>query len=159
MKPFTKERITERCVINENDCWEWTGAHTPQGYGFIGHNYKLMYTHRLAHELWIGPIGENMSVCHKCDNPRCCNPDHLFCGTPLENSADMVLKGRNVLVRGENHWKSKLTDNDVIEIRDLLSKGMRGIRIAHMYDVSSSTISDIKKGKKWKHLLVKEEAV
>lgn len=72
---------------------EWTGA-TLKGYGQIGDGRCLRYTHRVAWELVNGPIPDGMHVCHHCDNPPCCNVDHLFLGTDADNNADMIAKGR-----------------------------------------------------------------
>ena len=159
-KPITKERITERVIINENGCWEWTGASIPAGYGFIASNRKMYYTHRVAYELWNGPIGEKMSVCHRCDNPCCCNPEHLFVGTAQDNALDMVRKGRCKNKKGEEHWNAIMTVEKVIEIKRLIKQGIRGNEIAKMFGVSQQVISAIKLGKCWTHvLLVEEEAV
>lgn len=84
-----------------DDCWEWVGTTNQKGYGYTAlsssgeKNGKKLYTHRLAYQLTYGPIPEGMHVCHKCDNPRCCRPDHLFLGTHQENMSDMVSKGRS----------------------------------------------------------------
>jgi hypothetical protein len=96
------------------DCWVFTGAKS-QGYGLIwaGRTGKpsdvgyynqrsLTPAHRAAYELWVGPIPEGMVICHKCDNPPCCNPDHLFLGTYVENMQDCSKKGRT-----GNRFKSR----------------------------------------------------
>lgn len=159
-KPITKERISENVVINENGCWEWSRTRLPAGYGLLGSNYKMHYTHRLAYQLWNGPIGEKMYVCHKCDNPPCCNPEHLFIGTSQDNALDMVRKGRCQAPKGEAHWKSIMTVEKVIEIKRLIKQKVRGTELAEMFEVSQQVISDIKRGKTWGHvLLVEEEAV
>lgn len=89
------ERLDARLLkgAEPGACWVWTGA-TLKGYGQIGDAGVVKYAHRVAYELAFGPIPDGLMVCHRCDNPPCCNPDHLFTGTALDNVADMVGKGR-----------------------------------------------------------------
>ena len=76
-------------------CWLWTaGTHT-RGYGRIRWNGKAQSAHRISWALAYGPISEDLYVCHKCDNPLCCNPSHFFLGTASENTNDMMSKGRD----------------------------------------------------------------
>jgi hypothetical protein len=81
-----------------DECWEWTGARFPYGYGHIAGSPKLgeprnLYAHRVAYELGFGPIPKGLFVCHSCDNPPCCNPKHLWLGTALDNARDRDAKG------------------------------------------------------------------
>lgn len=78
-----------------NGCWEFTGALNRSDYGVIGYQGKVVFTHRLAYQELVGEIPEGLFVCHKCDNPKCFNPDHLFLGTALDNTRDMIQKGRH----------------------------------------------------------------
>ena len=81
--------------INKTDkCWLWTGAFTNMGYGRIAINSTRLLAHRVSWQLFKGAIPENMEICHKCDNPACVNPEHLFLGTHKDNMLDMVTKKR-----------------------------------------------------------------
>lgn len=96
-KGITQSYILQRINKNkENDCWEWTGGTQSRGYGITGipKTRKKIVTHRASYEAFIGEIPKGLYVCHKCDNPPCCNPNHLFVGTQKENLQDMVRKGR-----------------------------------------------------------------
>lgn len=90
------ERIKANIKIDSiSNCWNWTGAKAAHGYGAITYKYKCQRVHRLSYESFIGPILNNLSVLHKCDNKSCCNPDHLFLGTQKDNISDMYRKGRS----------------------------------------------------------------
>jgi len=139
-----------------NDCWEWSGARDPNGYGRFYHgrgSYKL--SHRVAWELINGVIPGpsgllGMYVLHRCDNPPCCNPGHLFLGTHTDNMADMARKGRHADHRGERSSVSKLTLASVNAIRARLATGLEtNTAIALDYGVYNSTISMIKHRKRW----------
>lgn len=103
LKPRGREATFWAAVKKTDGCWEWTGYRrkSKQLYGSIMVNAKHMYAHRYSWLLHNGPIPDDMIVCHRCDNPSCVRPDHLFLGTDADNVADMVAKGRNS--RGEKH--------------------------------------------------------
>lgn len=106
--------------------------------------------HRLSYERFTGPIPEGLDVCHKCDHPPCCNPDHLFVGTRSENMQDMLAKGRGVT--GEDHPFSKLTDAAVIEIYRLREAGVKNIDIAERYSLHHGYVADLLGGRRRKQL-------
>jgi len=146
-------RFWDKVQLSEG-CWTWTGATTGHGYGVLskGRDVEgLISAHRLAYKITYGPIPCGMNVCHKCDNPRCVRPDHLFLGTQKDNVLDMINKGRQryKVCYGEDHGCAKLTTTQVIEIRDELKNGTRQVDLAARYSVTQATISHIKLGKKW----------
>jgi len=133
------------------ECWEWKG-NLQTGkfrYGRILYKKKTYLAHRLSAQIYIGNI-EGLVVCHKCDNPSCVNPNHLFLGTKGDNNRDRENKGRGVRKKGEEHPGSKLTKNDVDEIlRTYNSDAYTYKDIGNIYGVSPSTIGNIIRGEKW----------
>lgn len=136
-----------------DECWPWLGSLHPNG----GHGschyakYKERYAHRLAWFLTYGEILNGLKVLHHCDNPPCCNPAHLWLGTILDNLEDMRNKGRGAC--GEASGSAKLTEQEVLEIRHLYSKGDIGQRqLALNFGVEQVAISEIIRGNYWKHI-------
>lgn len=140
---WLRERIT---VDPLSGCWNWDRSRHRQGYGRYGVNIGGRvhghYAHRLAFELVHGDIPVGLSVCHRCDNPPCCNPDHLFAGTHNENMADRESKNRNVVYTGEDHGNAKLTNPEVVAIRRDHSLSAR--YLAEKHGVHISTIHNIR---------------
>lgn len=131
-------------------CWPWKGARNRQGYGrFAITSRKQGAAHRVALELFLGePLPADLMACHRCDNPPCCNPSHLFVGSALANKADCVAKRRHA--KGETHYKSKLTAADAIFIRE--ASGVTDTELADHFGVARSTIRAIRRRATWKHL-------
>lgn len=144
-EPFENKYI----VNQENGCWEWNRTIDVRGYGVIRVNGKKIKAHRLSYELKNGKIPDGLFVCHKCDNPRCVNPGHLFVGTTQENTADRNRKNRQM--RGVKHWCAKLTDDIVREIR---SKNMTSKEAFDVYGVNKGIFYNIRWRKTWKHITV-----
>jgi hypothetical protein len=99
MKPGPTEPLADRFWRKvkkgaPDECWPWTAYLAPRGYGMMTYAHKTKRSHRWAWELTNGPIPDGVYVCHTCDNPRCCNPTHLWLGTQFDNMRDMVAKGR-----------------------------------------------------------------
>lgn len=136
-----------------DECWEWQGARVRQGYGRMGTvGREIDGAHRVSYELHIGPIPAGMSVCHRCDNPPCVNPAHLFAGTQDENWADMRAKGRNSappIRLGHDNNTSKLTTAQVQEIRQRASDGVGPTPLAREFGVATSTIKRIVARRSW----------
>lgn len=114
-RPHTKESFKALTSIDDNGCWNFNGPITNTGYGRVGYNGKVYSAHRLSYIMFVGPVeNSKIFVCHKCDNPRCVNPDHLFLGTAKDNVHDMIKKGR----AGK---RGKITKVVTIEARQLVS--------------------------------------
>ncbi len=124
---FAVDRIYRRIDWSDYDgCWEWHGAHNKKGYGIISIDNRRICTHRLMYWVERGAIPAGMLVLHKCDNPKCCNPAHLFLGTAKENTQDMMKRGRGApppTHKGESCTWSKLTTAEVLAIKELHSLG------------------------------------
>lgn len=105
-----------------NACWEWTASKTGKGYGRIRWRGKTRRAHRVAFELTYGDIDDEIFVLHKCDNPPCCNPNHLFLGTQTVNIRDRDSKGRANYATNERHGMHKLTDVQVQRLREMYSE-------------------------------------
>lgn len=142
------ERFWDKVNITEG-CWLWTADHNGR-YGIaILPGRKRIFAHRASWELANGPIPKDMFVCHKCDNPLCVRPDHLFLGTPYDNVQDMIHKGRTNWPKGEVQGNSKLTE---IQVRAILKDPRPYVLIAKDYKIGPDSISRIKNGKRWKHI-------
>lgn len=144
----TPKRFWSKVDIGEVDkCWEWL-ASKPSGYGQFKINHKYWPAHRVVWKLTFGSIPERLQVCHHCDNPGCCNPYHLFLGTNRDNHLDAAKKGRKA--RGEGNGNSKLTEEEVLEIRELYAAG-KGTQqgLADKFGVTNPTVNYIVNGKTW----------
>jgi len=134
------ERVQGRLVVDDDTgCHLWTGAVNSAGYGVLLYLYKSYKPHRVMMNAQEGDI-----ICHKCDTPLCCNPDHLYKGTRSQNAYDVIKR--------TGHGCATLTVNQVIEIKRLLAAGVKGCEIAKLFNVKPPAISRIKTGKRWKHI-------
>lgn len=143
----------------ESGCWVWRLSKCGSGnaYGqvskFCGRRYLA---HRLAWELTNGPIPDGLQVLHKCDNPPCGNPDHLFLGTQADNCRDREQKGRGKgippYLPGELSNSAKLTNTQVREIRKLCDQGIKRVDIARKFNVSPGNIGFISKRETWRDI-------
>lgn len=167
-------------IDKSGECWIWTGPKVGIGYGKICINYKHLRAHRVSWELTHGPIPADLCVLHKCDNPACVRPDHLWLGTYADNNKDMVRKGRSAkgkrngrvkhpdrypagdqhysrqeperLARGESHGNAKLTEADVRQIRQDSETGITHRQLAARHNVSVYAIYSVIKRKTWAHI-------
>ena len=138
--------------LSPSDCWRWTG--TDSGYGHVYVKAAKLLAHRFSWELHFGPIPAGLCVLHRCDNPPCVNPAHLFLGTYADNTADMYAKGRHSRLRGADNPGAKLTWAQAEEIRFSV-RARRGSRqseitaAAQKYGVSCSTVRSCLRGERY----------
>lgn len=160
-------RILKRVVVDEvTGCWVWQGYKNKDGYGAIKIDRKVMVVHRVVYAIKVSEIPTGVFVCHRCDNPPCCNPEHLFLGTNAENIADRHAKGRDAkgdrngnrtcpetIQRGENRSGSKLTERDVIDIRSrYVPRFYSAYRLAREFGVSQRVVQLVIHRKLWSHV-------
>jgi hypothetical protein len=141
------ERFNTKYVVDEETgCWLWQDKLLYDGYGRLQVNGKNIKAHRFSYEYFIGPLDENLVICHKCSNRNCVMPDHLRQDTQKSNAIDMVkIKKQHIQI---------LSVEEVIEIKKALKQYYRGQcnDLAHYYKVNKRTISSIKKGISWSHV-------
>ena len=149
----TREERFWRFVRKRESCWEWTGAKTGAGYGQLRTGGITENAHRIAWEIANNkPVPSGLFVCHHCDNRSCVRPEHLFVGTCKENAEDMMRKGRHVIgigPRGSEVAVSKLTTEDVLEIRRLCEARVSQPATAKKFGVSTTVINNIAHRKAW----------
>lgn len=156
---FVKSKLAAH-TITDGDCWEYQGSRSEWGYGrftiYVNHfkpQKRKFIASRVAYAFFHGGDPGEHHVCHRCDNPACVNPDHLFLGTPLDNTQDMIQKGRAAPQDGENNSAHKLTEGLVREIVRRIRQGFNNKQIARDLPVTHSQVSLIRLGKSWKGLL------
>jgi hypothetical protein len=134
-----EERLSKRLTEGpKRKCWEWSGARNKANYGLVtGLDGRSKLVHRVSYERTNGPIPEGMVVCHKCDNPPCYNPDHLFLGTPADNNADKKRKRRG---GPYSQHRQKLEEQMRYEISLLLKGGVDNKRICTIYHISTQKL-------------------
>jgi len=135
----------------KTNCWIWKGSVDGSGYGQKSFRGKLKRTHRIFYELLVGRIPKDKLICHRCDCRLCQNPEHMFIGTNQSNQEDMIRKNRQRGPVGEKNSSSKLTVENVLEIRRLHSE--QSIKsLAQQFKVSKTTIERVINRTTWKHL-------
>lgn len=139
-------RFREKVSVVETGCWEWIGSRHRGGYGQVWLDGRVVQAHRLSFERHVGPIPPGMLICHRCDNPPCVNPAHLFLGTMADNAADMIAKGRwkAPAIKVVSDGLAKLHEDDVPEIRRRMADGESRASIARSLGVSRRTIGRVR---------------
>lgn len=153
-----------------NGCWEWLDKVDFDGYGrftvgsLVDNTKKCVRAHRFSYELSNGSIPKGLLVCHKCDNRKCVNPDHLFLGTQKDNVNDAIAKNRFVFntkyltpdkfcfYSGERNPQAKLSNEDVVEIRNLSASGWSTKSLSHKFNVSTYTITEVVRKKRFRNV-------
>lgn len=159
-----------RTLPAQNGCIEWSGNRDTTGYGRFCFKRRIELAHRAAWRLFKGPVEAGQCVLHKCDNPPCVNPDHLFLGDRGDNARDMSNKGRQWIQRnpsrradtlncppelrprGESHGNAKLSEADVLAIRRRAFMGESNKALAIDFNCTATLISQVVRGQIWKHV-------
>jgi hypothetical protein len=135
-----------------DECWEWTAHTQSKGYGMMWAGKSEVLAHRISWLIEFGNIPDGLLVCHHCDNRICCNPAHLFLGTPADNSRDMVVKHR---ARGRSRWgeenqNAKLTREQVVMMRAMsLDHTVSGVSLAKRFSITKTNVYAILANKAW----------
>lgn len=144
------DRFNEKYIVDkETGCWNWIACFEKSGYAqFTDKDGKPCRAHRFSYEHFVGPLDNNLEICHECNNKSCVNPRHLRQDTKSSNTIDKIYN--------KNHCNQILSVEEVIEIKKELKHYYRGkvTELAHFYKVNPCTISDIKTGKRWSHISI-----
>jgi len=132
--------------------WIWTGSKDRLGYGYLGGYTPERRAYRLSYVLNVGPIQEELCVLHRCDNPSCVNPAHLFLGTRYDNNKDRHRKGRSGDHRGESNGRALLTETLVAEIRLKYRAGVPATKLMSEYGLKRSALYNLLSGHSWSHV-------
>ena len=154
----THERFMSKVKVSDTGCWEWQASTFSNGYGQFKVANKTFRSHRWSYQHYLGAITDGMFVCHKCDNKRCVNPDHLFLGNQQDNMDDMKSKGRQSL--GVRNNRAILNEETVRLIKQFLVRhpvqmGRNGGQcnfLSRWFGIHRVTITNISAGYNWKHI-------
>lgn len=153
LTPKQISRFWSKTSKLENGCIVWNAARYSSGYGVIRLEKRNHATHRVSYFLKFGPFMKDSEICHHCDNPPCCNPNHLFIGTHTDNMRDMFSKNRRESAKGEKHGSAKLTPAQVIELRERYARGEGSMEIlGAQYGITRQSAYLIISRQCWKHI-------
>jgi hypothetical protein len=158
----TRERFFEKVWPEPNSgCWLWAAAANQQGYGMFNERWDnelkksiVVLAHRFSFKMANKDFDGRLQVLHRCDNPACVNPDHLFAGLPADNVADMDRKGRRVNkpLTGSQHPNSKITETDVKRMFEMRQQGMTQKQIGDSFGISQVQVGNIIRKDQWKQI-------
>jgi hypothetical protein len=149
------KKIFLKKLVASGDCLLFMGSRNKKGYGQSANPIEI-FAHRFAWHIHHGPIPEGMIVMHLCDTPPCCEITHLKLGTSMDNTKDMIAKGRQQdysnMPKGEKSPTSKIKEEDAQKVAQLISEGLTTPQISHQLNISNHIINDIRCRKTWTHL-------
>ena len=153
IKPNNIKEFWDR-IDKSDDCWEWSGYRDKDGYGRLWINGEAWGAHRLSWAIANGTIPEELHVCHTCDNPSCVNTAHLFIGTHKDNALDAVRKGRWATRKGEANGQSKLTEQQVLAIREEYENmpNKNQSALARKWGITQHMVHFVVTRKSWNHI-------
>lgn len=141
---YNKQFILDRITIASTGCWEWNMQIDAKGYGRVAKGAGDVLVHRLSYRLFKGEILPMLNVLHECDNPACCNPEHLFLGTQAENVADAVSKGRKGPVPQGWNESRKISQEKRLEVLKLTAEGYKTGEVVTKLNISRTAVKLIK---------------
>lgn len=152
MTEAEKARFWGRVRKSDTGCWLWLGWRLPSGYGMVRYEGRDVGAHRVSWELTHGALPAGAFVLHRCDNPPCVRPDHLFLGSAKSNTQDMLRKGRHRVERGAQHHAARLGEDEALEIRLRAASGASQHALAAEFCISPQAVNDIVRGRAWRHV-------
>ncbi len=139
-------------IRKPDECWQWRMHKIYTGYGYFTLKNRPIRTNRISWIFSYGDIPDGLFVLHHCDNPSCCNPNHLFLGTQMDNMHDMISKGHKVVKTGSSNFHAKLSEDDILNIRTMYSNGIYQKDIAKQFGICQQSVSLIVNRINWKHI-------
>ena len=151
-QPPFKQRIINNTVVDTNGCWNWIGKLDKGGYAICTFKNKRTRMHRATYEFYKGSFEKTKLICHKCDNRKCINPDHLYVGTHKDNAIDMVVRKRQNLTLGSAHQNSIFDEKTILLMRKEYSEGILISELSRKYKSAYRNVWKIIRRQTWKHI-------